>query len=157
MKCIKNTPAYFAERLHKAMQVNSMLIYIYIYEDIFCYVNVCLRSFSSRSDGHKCLFVGYFYVFWTLYTCTSSFPVRKLWLRVTVGSNRHCTHDDDVFFHVGCGHQRQDSDPHHGDPLWGGHAGHQTGVSASVREVALHSHLCKSHTLYTVTGLMIYL
>lgn len=26
VKCIKNTPAYFAERLHKAMQVNSIIL-----------------------------------------------------------------------------------------------------------------------------------
>lgn len=50
----------------------------------------------------------------------------------------------------GCRYQRSDSDQDHGVSLWGGHAGYQTGVFASVREISLHRHLCKSHTHYPI-------
>lgn len=40
--------------------------------------------------------------------------------------------------------QGHDPDPHHGDPLRGGHVGHQTGVCENVRQVAVHCHLSKS-------------
>ncbi len=78
-------------------------------------------------------------VFWTLYVCmyVSKIP---LWV------NKHAWPVDVVYLYLGCRNQRQDSDPRHGVPLWGGHAGYQAGVSAAVREVTVHCHLCTSHT-----------
>lgn len=40
--------------------------------------------------------------------------------------------------------QGHDPDPHHGVPLRGGHAGHQAGLRAELREVSVHSHLGES-------------
>lgn len=101
MKCIKNTPAYFAERLHKAMAVRLFLIITF--------------SFPLVTN--------------------QSFPAPII-----------C----DVF--AGRGDQGQNPDPYHGNPLWGWHVGHQTGVCKEVRKVSVHSHLGKSsHIIMTVT------
>lgn len=78
-------------------------------------------------------------VFWTLYVCMYISKI-SLWV------NKHAWPVDVVHLFLGCRNQRQDSDPRHGVPLWGGHAGYQAGVSAAVREVALHCHLCTSHS-----------
>lgn len=37
--------------------------------------------------------------------------------------------------------QGQDPHPHHGVPLWGRHAGHQTGLRQDLWEITLHWHL----------------
>lgn len=45
----------------------------------------------------------------------------------------------------GSGDQGHNSHPHHGDPLWGGYVGHQTGLCEGLRKVPVHSHLSKTH------------
>lgn len=44
---------------------------------------------------------------------------------------------------LGSWHQRQNPDPCHGLPLWGGHAGYSPGVCQELWKVPVHSHQCK--------------
>lgn len=94
VKCIRDTPAYFAERLHKAMKVRLLF--------------PVLMLEGEREGGAG--------------GCTE----RRGRLTVVLTGGRD---------------QGQDPHPHHGVPLWGRHAGHQTGLRQDLWEITLQRHL----------------
>lgn len=108
VKCIRDTPAYFAERLHKAMKVRLP------------FPALIKRGVEGESGGggHGCE-----------YSHAALNEVAR----------------DDVL--TGSRNHGQDPHPHHGVPLWGGHAGHQTGLCEDLWEITLHSHLSKLMSL----------
>lgn len=44
---------------------------------------------------------------------------------------------------TGSRNQGSHFDSHHGDPLWGGHAGHSSGIHEELWEISVHSHICE--------------
>lgn len=44
---------------------------------------------------------------------------------------------------TGSRNQGSHFDSHHGEPLWGGHAGHSSGICKDLWEISIHSHICE--------------